>query len=106
MANNLSHVRFLLVIVMPYKNGRYHLTEQDIKMMDSFREMFPNLNKYQNVIQVIVNRAEKIGDKYAEQVKKNFFENLKNLKSKDSRDMQNFYQVLTLNNVTVIEAPM
>jgi hypothetical protein len=82
MANNLKQVRFLLVIVMPYKNGRYHLTEHDIKMLDSFREMFPKLNQQDNVLDVIVNRAERIGDKYADQVKKDFFENLKNIKSK------------------------
>lgn len=82
MANNLKQVRFLLVIVMPYKNGRYHLTEQDIKMLDSFREMFPKLNPQDNMLDIIINRAEKIGDKFADQVKKNFFENLKNVKSK------------------------
>jgi len=82
MANNLKQVRFLLVIVMPYKNGRYHLTENDIKMLDSFREMFPKLNPQDNVLDVIVNRAERIGDKFADQVKRDFFENLKNIKSK------------------------
>lgn len=82
MANNLKHVRFLLVIVMPYKNGKYHLTEHDVKMMDSFREMFPNLNKHQNLIHIIVNRAEKIGDNYADMVTRDFFDNLKNIKIK------------------------
>ena len=58
------------------------MTEHDIKMLDSFREMFPHLNKYDNVIHIIVNRADKIGDKFADQVKKDLFENLKNIKSK------------------------
>jgi hypothetical protein len=67
---------------MPYKNGKYHLTEHDVKMMDSFREMFPNLNKHQNLIHIIVNRAEKIGDNYADMVTRDFFDNLKNIKIK------------------------
>ena len=54
------------------------MTEHDIKMLDSFREMFPKLNPQDNVLDVIVNRAERIGDKFADQVKKDFFENLKN----------------------------
>ena len=44
--------------------------------------MFPKLNPQDNVLDVIVNRAERIGDKFADQVKKDFFENLKNIKSK------------------------
>lgn len=55
MSANLKEVRFLLVITLQLREGKYTLLENEIHMMESFRTMFPTCSKY---VTIIVNRIE------------------------------------------------
>ena len=50
MAANLKEVRFLLVVTLQFKNGKFELPQKELLMLNSFRNMFPNCSKCMNVI--------------------------------------------------------
>jgi hypothetical protein len=58
MAANLKEVRFLLVVTLQFRNGKFELPQKELLMLNSFRNMFPNCGKCVNVI---INRIEDVG---------------------------------------------
>lgn len=50
MSSNLKEVRFLIVVTLKYVNEKFGLDEQELNMLNSFRQTFPNCSKYVTIV--------------------------------------------------------
>jgi hypothetical protein len=90
-------VRFLIVVTLQSRNGRFEMPEKELEMLDSFRIMFPNCS---DCVNIVVNRIQNVAVNAAPACAC-FRETVMRAGS----EISSFYSSITNSRIHVIERP-